>query len=151
MCGVEKPLTEFHRRYDGHQWWCRACRRAWDSRYHASVRELRKAQRADRRDRLVARMRQLKAAACMDCGGRFHPAAMTFDHRPGTEKLRDLATLAARGLTGLFERELAKCDLVCANCHAVRTFRRREEDRANRIGATPRVSEISTGYVTRAA
>jgi cob(I)alamin adenosyltransferase len=76
---------------------------------------------------------------------------MTFDHRPGTEKLRDLATLAARGLTGLFERELGKCDLVCANCHAVRTFCRREEDRAKRNGESPRVSESQAVYVTRAA
>lgn len=140
MCGVQRPLSQFHRRADGYQRWCKACRRAWDSLYHASVRERRKLQRAGREDRLVARMRALKAGPCVDCGERLHPAAMTFDHRPGTQKIRDLATLAGRGLTGLFERELPKCDVVCANCHAVRTFRRREERRTNGI-RSPNVSE----------
>lgn len=128
MCGVQQPLSQFHRLADGYQRWCKAYRRrAGDSQYHASVRERRKLQRAGREDRLVARMRALKAGPCDDCGGQFHPAALSFDHRPGTQKIRDLATLAGRGLTGLFERELPKCDVVCANCHAVRTFRRREE------------------------
>ena len=84
----------------------------------------------------------------MDCRGTFHPAAMTFDHRPGTEKVADLATLAGRGLTGLFERERAKCDVVCANCHAIRTYRRREEARAN---ASLNVSEHEAPYVIFAA
>ena len=96
-------------------------------------------------------MRELKAGPCMDCGERFHPAAMTFDHRPGTEKVRDIATLAGRGLTGLFDQELAKCDLVCANCHAIRTFRRREEARIARAGESPNISEAAGAYLIRAA
>ena len=34
--------------------------------------------------------------------GCVHPVAMTFDHRPGTNKINDLATLARSGCTGLF-------------------------------------------------
>ena len=87
----------------------------------------------------------------MDCGERFHPAAMTFDHRPDTEKIGDLAELAGRGLTGLFDLELPKCDLVCANCHAIRTFLRREEARRRRAGEPATVSEDGLAYVIRAA
>ena len=68
---------------------------------------------------------------------------MTFDHRPGTTKVGDLATLARSGCTGLFEAELAKCDLVCANCHAIRTYLRREQERA--LGR-PVVSEPPAFY-----
>lgn len=96
-------------------------------------------------------MRELKLAPCVDCGGRFHPVAMTFDHRPGTTKVNDLATLARRGCTGLFEQELKKCDLVCANCHAIRTYLRREEERA-RQAAAPRalLSEAQAPYASAA-
>ena len=70
--------------------------------------------------------RELKAdKPCADCGGVFHYAAMEWDHRPGTEKSAIVSALVAQ--TNSRRRvleEIAKCDLVCANCHAVRTFER---------------------------
>jgi len=69
---------------------------------------------------------------------------MTFDHRPGTKKVNDLATLAISGCTGLFQEELSKCDLVCANCHAVRTYLRREQALVDaETAAAPLMSEVS--------
>ena len=102
LCAVWKSVNEFHRRGSGLQWWCKECRHAWDARYYAATSDLRRLQRRGRGERLVARMRALKGNPCVDCGGRFHPAAMTFDHRPGTKKVNDLATLAISGCTGLF-------------------------------------------------
>lgn len=152
LCGVWKPAGEFHRRGQGHQLWCKECRRVWDARYYAATSELRRRQRRERGKRLVARMRQMKENPCVDCGGRFHPVAMTFDHRPGTKKVNDLATLARSGCTGLLETEMAKCDLVCANCHAVRTYLRREQDQTRRRKAsTPSISESSAIYLIAAA
>jgi hypothetical protein len=76
---------------------------------------------------------------------------MTFDHRPGTTKVDDLANLARLGCTGLFEQELEKCDLVCANCHAIRTYLRREEERARQAtAARPALSEPEALYATAA-
>jgi hypothetical protein len=53
---------------------------------------------------------------------------MDFDHRDGADKLftigRD-ALAGRRSLSGL-EQEIAKSDVVCANCHRARTHRRRE-------------------------
>jgi hypothetical protein len=54
---------------------------------------------------------------------------MTFDHLPGTNKRSDIATLVRRTSIALAREEIAKCELVCANCHAVRTYERREEQR----------------------
>ena len=61
---------------------------------------------------------------CTDCGGTFHIAAMEWDHVPGRgPKLFELG----RGDHSLakVQAEIAKCDLVCANCHRVRTWDRR--------------------------
>lgn len=48
---------------------------------------------------------------------------MDFDHRPGTEKVRNVAAMRGCSLKRLLE-EIKKCDLVCANCHRLRTFQR---------------------------
>lgn len=73
-------------------------------------------------------MRRLKSSRlCADCGGQFHPAAMTFDHLPGTTKRSEVSALLQSGYRKVLLDEIAKCELVCANCHAVRTFLRRSE------------------------
>lgn len=59
----------------------------------------------------------------MDCGGRFHPWVMEFDHREGHKKAMDVSRAIRKSLVVL-RREAAKCDLVCANCHRMRTYKR---------------------------
>jgi len=146
-CGALKPLTEFHRRGTGYQTWCKACRKSHDAAYHAGRRSLRLVQKRGRIEFLVAWMREVKSQPCTDCRGRFHPAAMTFDHLPGTMKRGDVADLIRRGCIGLARAELAKCEIVCANCHAVRTFLRREAARAL-LGAkdSPAIAELAAPY-----
>jgi hypothetical protein len=49
---------------------------------------------------------------------------MQWDHRPGFEKLGDIsADFWGRSREDVLA-EIAKCDLVCANCHTIRTFNR---------------------------
>lgn len=66
----------------------------------------------------------LKDKPCTDCGQRFPHYVMDFDHARGTKEFsisnkgRDLSLEA-------LTREISKCDLVCANCHRIRTHNRR--------------------------
>lgn len=87
-------------------------------------------QNVGRRQRYQGLREQIVAyklnTGCADCGYDKHPAALHFDHLPGTVKLFDVA----RGVNGNEEKlwtEIAKCEVVCANCHAVRTADRRGE------------------------
>ena len=57
---------------------------------------------------------------CMDCGVAYPYYVMHYDHREPATKKWDLSH--AKTITGA-RVEIAKCDLVCANCHAERTFR----------------------------
>ena len=69
---------------------------------------------------------KIKSAPCMDCGGSFHPCAMHFDHRPDTEKRFNIGERFVGVGEDVLMEEIAKCDIVCANCHALRTYERRE-------------------------
>jgi hypothetical protein len=51
---------------------------------------------------------------------------MDFDHREGEKKLSNVADLNFHRRTSLRKllAEIAKCDVVCANCHRERTHQR---------------------------
>ncbi|HEU0337027.1 MAG TPA: hypothetical protein VFR43_10755 [Gaiellaceae bacterium] len=126
-CERDLPLDGFHRRGGIQQSWCKDCRRTYDAEYWRRTRVARIELRKERRAELAEWHRRLKdGRPCVDCGRVFHHAAMQWDHLPGFDKRREVSTLVRRG----FRRdtildEIAKCELVCANCHAVRTFERR--------------------------
>ena len=124
---MEKALGEFHLySRQGRQAWCKPCRKKYDRAYHARNAEKRRLQVKEARFRLVRVNQHLKAfGPCADCGRRFHPAAMEWDHLPGHTKRDDVSSLARAGKTNQFHAELTKCELVCANCHAVRSYERR--------------------------
>ena len=63
---------------------------------------------------------------CADCGYNKHPAALEFDHLPGTEKLFNIGEEIGNRSVESIWLEIAKCDVVCANCHAIRTAERRK-------------------------
>jgi len=81
--------------------------------------------RKNRRAVRIAQLEELKKAPCVDCGGTFPSVAMDFDHVNGEKKMtisRMLRSSDSRWEDIL--AEVAKCDLVCANCHRVRTAKR---------------------------
>lgn len=66
----------------------------------------------------------LKNAPCLDCGQHFPPVAMDFDHVRGEKRF-----FVSRMWRYSWENvlaEVAKCDLVCANCHRMRTQTRKK-------------------------
>ena len=62
-----------------------------------------------------------KARPCADCGGVFPPCVMDFDHVRGEKKFTVGYGLQAYGRRKVKE-EMLKCDLVCSNCHRIRTY-----------------------------
>lgn len=55
---------------------------------------------------------------CVDCGFRKHPAALHFDHCASNKTLN---VCNAKSITQA-KREIAKCTVRCANCHAIKTW-----------------------------
>lgn len=64
---------------------------------------------------------ELKASTpCLDCEQYFTSCQMDFDHHPSGDKCRNVSQLIAGAQKKLLA-EIAKCQLVCANCHRIRT------------------------------
>lgn len=71
---------------------------------------------------------------CLDCGNRFPPECMDFDHIDSTTKIADISHLVVgRYSWEKIEAEIAKCEVICANCHRIRTRKRNDERRARII------------------
>lgn len=66
----------------------------------------------------------LRESHCTDCGIN-DLAVLEFDHRDPETKSHDISSLA-RGVGSwkVVQDEIAKCDIVCANCHRRRTAQR---------------------------
>ena len=62
--------------------------------------------------------------ACSDCNVKYHYSVMQFDHKDGTQKEDNINSLMWRAGIQRVKDEIAKCELVCANCHSLRTFRK---------------------------
>jgi hypothetical protein len=137
-CGTDKPLSEFHRNRtakDGLQRYCKPCNggagTSWRERNpgaHAAAQRRQRAANIEHarsygRERYYL-MRDArvpsKDAPCTDCGNTFPPAVMEWDHLPEFEKKFNLS-LAWRYSPSDVAAELLKCELVCANCHRMRT------------------------------
>ena len=69
---------------------------------------------------------KIKEVPCADCKQVFPPACMDFDHLDGNEKLFDIGRGRLKPWNVLMA-EIAKCEVVCANCHRLRTEARRHE------------------------
>ena len=65
-----------------------------------------------------------KSKPCSDCNNIFNWWQMQFDHRKPEDKKFGISQMIARHFPiQEIEDEILKCDLVCANCHANRTYK----------------------------
>ena len=134
-CHVSKSDIEFYQRKVGlrrgelynH---CKECLRIRGRKYYTDNRE-RQSQLANLRRIEYRKTRkefiiQLKNRPCADCGKIYPHYVMDFDHRAGASKVDNISHLVNQNFLTYEEilKEVVKCDLVCANCHRVRTFTR---------------------------
>lgn len=66
-------------------------------------------------------IQELKSVPCVDCGKTFPPECMDFDHKG--YKSFNISRVGSHGLISIL-KEIEKCDIVCSNCHRIRTNKR---------------------------
>lgn len=108
---------------------CRVCQQRYYKGFYTAnkAREVARARKnnlkigSELKDRIAA----LRSVPCADCGGSFHPWQMEFDHLPQFVKVSCVTSIASSAAKHKFEAEVAKCEVVCANCHRHRTHIRK--------------------------
>ncbi len=67
---------------------------------------------------------------------------MDFDHRDGEVKKFNVAHAMRFSTLNALLREIAKCDIICSNCHRIRTHNRKEK---GRLAKTVKAPVLETG------
>lgn len=113
-CGEMKPCAEFSpgRTRDGLQSWCKRCKREHG---RDANRDRMRGYVSPQRRRNQAIVDEHKRRIGCRCGER-DPIALDLHHRDPDEKTATVAALM-NGATALLIAEVAKCDVICANCH----------------------------------
>jgi hypothetical protein len=130
-CKQNLPLTEFNKksnRKDGLQPFCRECNRARSRQYyaenrdkHLSVVSKRKIEQIAKANAFVADF--LSEKNCADCEEK-NILVLEFDHIFG-DKRNNICTMIGNGYSvDSIKEEISKCEVVCRNCHSIRTHRR---------------------------
>lgn len=99
-----------------------AYQRSWYAKNKDNAKSAATKRRSELRKRNRAFVRELKSQPCVDCGQSFHYSVMDFDHL--RDKKNVISALMGSSSIETLETELAKCELVCANCHRYRTWLR---------------------------
>jgi hypothetical protein len=135
-CKEEKPFTEeFFRpfypseiangRKGAFHPKCRRCltmaHNEWNKRQQSHVNDYTRKLRYAKADFIDS----LKNVPCADCGIKYPPYVMDFDHLPEFQKVDNIPRLVNKRVNkqALLD-EIAKCEVVCSNCHRIRTMTR---------------------------
>ena len=138
-CKQEKALAEFaKKRATDYQPYCRNCQQEYRREHYRKNRAKYLAKVKDRKAQLLRILRRAKDKPCADCGVKYPYYVMDLDHRQGECKLGNFAAVIRWGaLTeNSLRLEIAKCEVVCANCHRMRTHRRNQYGTGARIKKT---------------
>lgn len=128
-CREEKAVDEFNwrRKARGQRdTYCRPCRAAYKQEHYAANRQRYIDQTAVRKRAELLRRTEflveyLRERPCADCG-ESDPVVLEFDHL-GDKKFSIAQGIRGRSWQSVLD-EMAKCEVVCANCHRRRTSQR---------------------------
>lgn len=126
-CKISKPIEQFNFRQKAkgiRHAYCRECGKILTkSHYQRNKRQyLDKNLRSFQKRREF--VRQIKSQPCADCEINYPYYVMDFPHRENETEEFGLNAATQKAINAL-KHEIAKCDVVCANCHRERPHQRR--------------------------
>lgn len=124
-CGETKIVDLFNKRYGKPQPYCRECNRSYHKDHYKRNKAVYKQDTADRRWQLRAnglqRIMEHAKDGCVECGEKDF-RCLEFDHIDPSTKLYNVGQMASRGYSiKKIDAEVAKCRIICANCHRKHT------------------------------
>jgi len=134
-CGLRKQLKSYYQRKIGlrsgeYYEKCKDCYKIRGRKYYHNNRERQLGLAKKRKLKYIEErkffLEKIKNKPCLDCGRRYPSWVMDFDHRIGQKKTASISFFTFRKLANFdkIREEIAKCDLICSNCHRDRTYKR---------------------------
>lgn len=119
-CKELKPLSEFNKdknRKDGYSNRCRECTKLLQRKNYYENKDVyykRKLERIYKRRVFIIKDKLKKG--CKECGVK-HPAILEYHHKDPSKKNMEIAVNYK--FTSMYNllKEIAKCDVLCSNCH----------------------------------
>ena len=99
-------------------------------RYLKRTRYARKKKKIEKNREWIYRLKA--ETPCADCKQNFPPYVMEFDHLNPEDKLGDISHMYHMSPARI-QAEISKCDIVCSNCHQIRTYLSQLHQRAGLI------------------
>lgn len=90
-----------------------------------SLRDILNTKAARRRFEARELLNRMKAGPCVDCGNKFQPCQMDFFRRGGGKPVSRMLLKSKKTIM----EHVEMCDLVCANCGRLRTWKAQREAR----------------------
>ena len=129
-------------RYQSEEWkeYQRNYQRSWHQRHRAK----RLARMYERKRAIHDYIQNMKNQLhCVDCGQR-HPATLHFHHLNSEDKVFSISYAANRGFSlDRIRKEIGKCIVLCANCHAIRHYNMRNKKQTS-PGIAGEFEELNT-------
>lgn len=112
--------------------WCKVCVKEYNQLYYRQnkkkIKKYVNQKQKLLREKNLAVVNGIRANPCKDCGKQYHIICMDFDHVDPTTKSFNIAHGIFKYDIETLIREIAKCDLVCSNCHRIREHNRRRKN-----------------------
>lgn len=124
-CRIELPIDNFAKKKNGTQSFCKECNKKYQRQHYLNNKSIYKKKAKSYKKMLTNRVRKIKESSpCIDCGYHYHYCQMDFDHI-GNKNFNISEGVGNLGKSWeTIEKEILICELVCSNCHRLRTFNR---------------------------
>ena len=102
--------------------------------YHVGSGQKQKTKDRTNRNRTLQKRKLWKykeKLGCQDCGEKYPHWMLDFDHKPEYTKLDSPTQIIHKYSAARAFEELNKCDVVCPNCHRIRTYKRNQSGYKN--------------------
>lgn len=134
-CCVVKHISDFNLTCTRYHAYCRTCLSAYskprNAARYASNPELHRAKaRIENAEARIPKQELANAVKertpCVDCKNKFPSVCMDFDHILPGSKIEGVSQMVNSGGWTVADvaAEILKCEVVCANCHRIRTSKR---------------------------
>lgn len=131
-CFRKRPISEFPYRSDKPDKRvsnCKDCRLKSGRKHYANNKEAIAKRHRAYKWKVITAVQELKEETpCADCKTYYPYYVMDFDHREGETKSFLVSKMVGNGGLERIQEEINKCDIVCSNCHRIRTHKRRASD-----------------------